>query len=432
MKDGLESMGAKIGRLMGTAALASILWIGSSLPALAQAGDLDLTFSGDGIARTNFTPRGDFAWAIAVQADGKIVAAGASGGGRHFALARYSTDGRLDTTFGGDGRVVTPMTTADDIIHAVEFQADQRIVVAGQVGGKGGRYGLARYNTDGSLDTSFGGDGRVMTNLTRSWDLAWGLAVQPDGGIVAVGASGFAGGGFSAVRYLPNGRVDTTFSVDGKAMNNFTSGDDWAWDVALQADGKIVVAGIASASRSDRLVAMLRYNGDGTLDTAFSGDGKLTRNVTRGWDDASGVEIQPDGKIVTAGAVGGFGGRLLVLRFDADGRLDPTFSGDGIAAANFTRRDDFAWDLTLQTDGKVVAAGTAGIGAGEGSFAVARYGTGSRLDSSFGGDGKVVTDVTTGIDVATAVAVQADGAIVVGGEIGRTGGRFGVARYLAA
>jgi uncharacterized delta-60 repeat protein len=406
--------------------ITTLLWLTGATPVLAQAGTLDTTFSGDGKVVTNFTPRGDFIWATALQADGKIVAAGAAGvgngGAGTFALARYDTDGTLDSGFGGDGRVVTQMTLKTDVVQAVAIQADQKIVAAGRVGGSGGRYGLARYNPDGTLDTSFGGDGKVITNLTTRWDHAWGVAIQPDGKIVVVGASGVGGGAFSALRYNPGGTLDTSFSSDGKVITHFTTGDDWAWDVALQTDGKIVVGGVAGVSRSNKSVALVRYNADGSLDTSFGGDGKVMRNLTPGWDDASGIEIQADGKLVTAGATGGSGGQLLVIRIEADGTPDTTFSGDGRVATNFTTRDDFAWDLALQADGKIVAAGTAGVGTGSDGV----------LDTTFSGDGKVVTNMTPGADVATAVAIQADGAIVVGGEVGGSGGRFGVVRYVGA
>jgi uncharacterized delta-60 repeat protein len=402
-------------------------------PALAVAGRLDPSFSGDGIATANFTPNADFVWDVAIQADGKIVAAGGSNDGRAFALARFGVGGALDPMFGGgDGRVVTPITSGADIIDALAIQADQKIVVAGQVGGSGGRYGLARYLSDGTLDTSFGGDGIVTTNLTTSWDHAWGLAIQPDEKIVAVGASGFRGGAFSALRYNPDGTLDSTFSDDGKVITNFTAGDDWAWDVALQPDGKIVVSGVAGRSRSDKRIALVRYEANGSLDTTFSADGRVLKNLTPGWDDASGVSIQADGKIVTAGAVGGAGGQLLVSRFDTNGALDTTFSGNGDVRTNFSLRDDFAWEIALQPDGKIVAAGTAGIGRAAGVFAIARYGATGSLDPTFGGDGKVVTNVTRGVDVATAVTIQADGAIVVGGTVGGGGRRFAVARYFGA
>ena len=408
-------------------------WLAGAAPALAVAGQLDTTFSGDGKATTNFTPGVDVVWDVAVQADGKIVAAGSSSGNRHFALARFEAGGALDPTFGGgDGKVVTPLTSKPDFIHAIAIQTDQKIVVAGRAGGSSGRYALARYDVDGSLDATFGGDGKVMTNLTSNWDHAWGLAIQPDGKIVAAGASGSAGGAFSVLRYHPNGSLDTSFSGDGKVITNFTTGDDWAWDVALQADGRLVVAGVAGRSGSDKRIALARYDTNGVLDSTFGGDGKVLRDLTSGWDDASGVGIQADGKIVTAGAVGGAGGRLLVSRFNVNGSRDTSFSVNGDVRTNFTPRDDFAWKLALQPDGKIVAVGTAGVGNGGGSIAVARYDTTGALDTSFSGDGKVVTDMTTGPDVATAVAIQPDGAIVVGGTVGRNDTRFAVLRYLAA
>jgi uncharacterized delta-60 repeat protein len=420
------------GGVIGFLAACAISLAGAP-PAFAQAGTLDPSFSGDGKVATNFTSGDDYIWDVAIQADGKIVAGGTSAGGSHFALARYGTNGTPDSTFSGDGKVVTPMTADSDRVHAVAIQTDQKIVVAGIVGGGGGRYGLARYNPDGTLDPTFGGDGKVMTNLVRGWDHAWGLAIQPDGKIVAAGASKVGGGAFSAVRYNADGTLDTTFSTDGKVVTNFTTGDDWAWDVALQADGKIVAAGVAGTSSSNKMVALVRYNVNGTRDTAFSADGKATKNLTPSWDDAAGVGIQADGKIVTAGAVGGSGGKLLVLRFDGDGTPDTTFSGDGSVTTNFTIRDDFAWDVALQPDGKIVAAGSAGLGAsGGGNFAVARYDSFGSLDNTFSSDGKVVTNVSNGIDVATAVAIQADGNIVVGGRVGGSGGRFGVVRYLGA
>ena len=329
-----------------------LVGLASAPPALAQAGTLDTTFGDDGKAMTDFTTGEDYIWDIAVQADQKIVGAGTADGGRYFALARYDTDGTLDDTFGGGGRVTTDMTQSDDLINAVGVQVDQKIVVAGRVGGSGGRYGLARYDAGGILDPTFSGDGKVFTNIVSGWDHPYGLAIQPDGKIVAVGATQVRGGAFSVIRYNANGTLDGSFSGDGKLTTNFTSGDDWARDVALQVDGKIVVSGVAGTSSSNKMAALARYNANGTLDGSFSGDGKVTKNVTTGFEDANGVGIQLDGKIVTAGSVGGSGGRLLVLRFNANGSLDGSFSGDGIVTTNFTTRDDWAWDMTIQADGK--------------------------------------------------------------------------------
>jgi uncharacterized delta-60 repeat protein len=427
-------MRSHIGRrtLVVSFASACLLALATAPPALAVAGTLDPTFSVDGKAITNFTTGDDYIWDVALQSDGKIVGAGGSDGGRSVALARYNTDGTPDATFGAGGMVTTDMTTGADQAQAVAVQVDQKIVVAGRAGGSGGRFGLARYDTAGVLDPAFSGDGKVFTNLVSGYDHAWALAIQSDGKIVAAGAAQVRGGAFALVRYNADGTLDTTFSDDGKVTTNFTTGDDWVWDIAIQTDGKIVASGVAGASPSNKMVALARYNTDGSRDGTFSGDGKVTWNPTTGWEDAAGVGIQLDGKIVIAGAGGGNGGRLLVMRFNPDGGTDSSFSGDGMARTNFTSRDDFAWDVSLQTDGKIVAAGTAGLGGGTADFVVARYGTTGTLDSSFGVGGKVVTSLTTGTDVATAVTIQLDGNIVVGGRVGGAGGRFGVARYLAA
>ena len=427
MKD--RSAGAVAGIVAACA-----IWLTTTTPAVAQPGDLDQSFSGDGKAITDFTDRDDFIWDLAIQADGKIVAAGGSASGKHFALARYRTNGALDTTFGGDGRVVTRMTEGTDFVTAVAIQDDQKIVAAGRVSGSGGRYGLARYLANGKLDITFSGDGKVMTNLTPGRDNAWGVAIQPDGKIVAVGIASPLHGEFSVIRYNTDGSLDTTFSDDGKVITSVDDVTDWAWDVALQEDGKIVVSGVSQVIASNTQLALVRYNDDGTLDEGFGpgGVGWVTANFTAGWDDASGVAIQSDGRIVTAGAGGGSGGRLLMARFNDDGTTDATFSGDGRTFTDFSSTDDYAWELALQLDGKIVAAGSSGSTATQSTIAVARYDSAGLLDPTFSGDGKVTTDATAGFDIATCVAVQTDGAIVVGGSVGGAGGRFAVLRYLAA
>jgi uncharacterized delta-60 repeat protein len=273
--------------------------------ALAAGGDLDQTFGGDGNVTTNFTSGNDGAGDLAIQPDGKIVAAGRASGtagfGR-FALARYKPNGALDTTFGGDGKVATNFTVGSDWANGVLIQADGKIVAAGTA--NVGRFALARYNPNGTLDATFSGDGKVTTNLTSGVDIAAGVASQADGKIVAGGEAGFCcewTGSFALALYNPDGTLDTTFSGDGKVTTNFTSGDDVATDVAIQADGKIVAAGHAGFFGLGARFALARYKTDGTLDTSFSGNGKVTTNFTAGFDSAQGVAIQADGKIVAAG-----------------------------------------------------------------------------------------------------------------------------------
>jgi uncharacterized delta-60 repeat protein len=234
------------------------------------------------------------------------------------------------------------------------------------------RVAVARYETDGSLDTTFGGDGRVVTNFTPGYDYAEDVVLQTDGEIVVVGGAAGAGGRFALVRYETNGALDTTFSGDGRATTNFTPGNDYGWDMALQEDERIVVVG-AAAGAGERF-ALARYTTSGGLDTTFGGDGRVITDLNSGSDVATGVGVQDDGKIVAAGWSGPANSsnyRFAVARYENGGGLDATFGSGGTATTNFTTGNDYAWDMTIQSDGKVVAVGRAS-GAG-GRFALARY-----------------------------------------------------------
>ena len=395
--------------------------------ALAAPGGRDPGFSGDGKAITNFGSGNDFANGVAIQADGKIVVAGRAGGaGGRFGLARYNRNGKLDTSFGGDGKVVTNFSAiADDFANGVAIQADGKIVAAGH---SNDRFALARYNSDGTLDVTFSGDGKMTTNFSSAFDDALGVAVRANGKIVAAGHAG--SDKFALARYNPNGTLDTTFSGNGKVTTNFSPVSDLATGVAIQANGKIVAAGTAGSTEFSGTFALARYNQNGTLDTTFSGNGKATTDFTPGEQDvAFGVAIQANGKIVAAGGgdVGGFSFELA--RYKRNGALDTTFSGDGKVTTNFSAGLDAAHSVAIQADGKIVAAGHASLR----RFALARYNRNGNLDTTFSGNGKVVTDFTRrgfGDDFANGVAIQANGKIVAAGRAGGSGGRFALVRYL--
>jgi uncharacterized delta-60 repeat protein len=403
-----------------TAALAS--------PALAAPGDIDTSFGGDGKVTTNFTADFDGAEGVAIQADGKILAAGTSGG-KKFGLARYETDGTLDTSFGGgDGKVSTDLTAGPDAANGVAIQADGKIVAAGiaNIEGADPKFALARYNADGTLDTSFSSDGIVRTNFTPGFDAANDLGIQADGKIVAAGFAGSGNARFALARYNTDGTLDTSFGGDGKVRTNFTAGFDAAGGMDIQANGKIVAAGFTGGPNT--MFALARYNTDGTLDTSFGTDGKVTTNFTPGADGANSAAVQTNGKIVAAGLAGDADTKFALARYNVDGTLDTSFSSDGKVRTNFTGDFDTANDLAIQADGKVVAAGFAG-GANT-TFALARYETDGTLDTSFGGDGRVTTNFTADFDAAFALALQADGKIVAAGFAEGANPRFALARYL--
>jgi uncharacterized delta-60 repeat protein len=414
--------------LLAAALLGSLLLVALPSAAYAQGGSLDPTFGGDGKVTTNFTSRFDTAYGVLVQpGDGKIVAAGrVAGSGGRFGLARYNPDGSLDATFGGDGKVTTNFTTGfEDAAFDVVLQADGKIVAAGVARDD---FALARYNADGSLDTSFGGDGKVTTDFAGFLDAAFGVAIQPaDGKIVAAGMA-LSVGRLALARYNTDGTLDTSFSGDGRVTTNFTRGDDLADHLAIQADGKIVAAGTAGSFSRNARFALARYNGDGTLDTTFSENGKVTTEFTSHFDGAFAVAIQPaDQKIV---AVGRAAGTLGVARYATGGTLDSTFSGNGKVRTNFTAGIDYADDVAIQSNGKIVAAGSANFSGSNSKFALARYNGDGTLDATFGGDGLVKTNFTPGDDNAFGVAIQPlDGKIVAAGRAAGGGNRFALARY---
>ena len=250
--------------------LAVMISLAFSTAAMAAPGDLDPTFSGDGKQTTDL---GGGANGVAIQPDGKIVVVGASGDG-NFALARYNPNGSLDRSFSGNGKQRTDFGGRDRA-KGVAIQADGKIVAVGLGGRREFEFALARYNPNGSLDRSFSGNGRQRTAFGRS-AFANGVAIQADGKIVAAGtATGQFRLDFALARYLPNGSLDRSFSGDGKQTTDFGA-DDVAKAVAVQADGKIVAVGVGRAFAEIGDFALARYNPNGSLDRSFSGDGKQT------------------------------------------------------------------------------------------------------------------------------------------------------------
>jgi uncharacterized delta-60 repeat protein len=424
-------------RMGGTMAVAAIVVGSLAGTALADPGDLDTSFSSDGKVTTGFTSEDDIAACVAIQADGKIVAGGFAQD--KFALARYNTDGTLDGSFDGDGKVTTDFGSGFDGAFCIAIQADGKIVAAGS-SGTFAKFAVARYNTDGSLDTSFSSDGKVRTDVTSGGDdSAYGVAIQSDGKIVAVG---FANADkFAAVRYNTDGSLDTSYSGDGITRADLSSNFDFAVYGAVQADDRIVAAGWADfpllagrvpARRPTTGLAgvntkfgVIRWNTDGSLDDSFSSDGKLTTNFSSGPDGAGSVAIQTDQKIVAAGVANNT--KFAVARYNTDGTLDDSFSSDGKVRTDVGSGADSGAGVAIQADGKIVVAGLAA----DEKFGVARYNTDGTLDTLFGGDGTVTTDFGSGVDFANAVAIQADGKIVAAGASGN-GAKFALTRYLVA
>lgn len=407
----------------------------------ADDGNLDLTFGSGGKVKTDFSNSFDVIGAIAVQPDGKIVVAGGTSTSNRvqsFALARYQSDGSLDPSFGSGGKV-TINNGGLAGASSLALMPDGKILAGGLAFGHGQEFAMARFNDDGSLDDSFGSNGIVVTDL-GSAEIASDMAVQPDGKILLSGEAGRANlqaSSFAVVRYKKNGRIDSAFGNRGKAIVEFSSGFDEAYAMALQPDGKIVLAGAANLNSSDSPFAITRFNSDGSLDSNFGNGGKVTTNFFGNRNQANTIALQSDGKIIVAGWAGKGPESLEVLviaRYTSNGNLDTTFGSGGMVTNDFSGRGGEARAITLQLDGKLVVAGLAGFlraAHPQVDFACLRYNSDGSLDSSFGNGGATITDFLDVIDAANAIAVQQDGKIIVAGSTGddTTHSDFAIARY---
>ena len=394
-------------------------------------GSLDTSFDTDGKVTTSTGTGNDIANSAAIQSNGKIVLAGYSN--RGVVVIRYDSNGLLDTSFDTDGKVTTAVGSGNDHANSVAIQNDGKIVVAGySVNGSINDFAITRYNANGLSDNTFGANGKVTTVIGTGNDIANSVAIQNDGKIVVVGqSSNGINYDFAITRYSANGSLDTSFDTDGKLTTAIGSGNDQANSVAIQNDGKIVVAG-QSLNGSNYDFAITRYNANGSLDTSFDNDGKVTTAIGTGNDIAYSVAIQTDGKIVVAGYTGtGVNSDFAVIRYNTNGSLDNSFDNDGIVTTAIGTTSDIAYSVAIQSDGKIVVAGYTGIVINS-DFAVTRYNANGSLDTSFDMDGKVTTAIGTGTDIANSVAIQNDGKIVVTGYSSNGANNdFAVTRYNA-
>jgi uncharacterized delta-60 repeat protein len=405
--------------------------------ALAAPGDLDTTFGSSGTVLTDFgSGNPDFASAVAIQEDGKIVVAGTSSGtdGGDFAVARYNVDGSLDAAFGSGGIVLTDLGSGSfDQARGVVLQQDGKIVVAGSTTADGTfDFAVARYDSDGALDPGFGSGGKVWTDLdSASTDEGRAVALQADGKIVVAGPSDSGQGrDFAVVRYQGDGDLDPAFGSGGKVQTDLgSSSDDGAYGVSIQSDGRIVTAGFTNASGGGNDFAVVRYSSNGSLDPGFgSGGAVLTGFGPSGDDVANAVVIQPGGKLVVAGvssAAGSYG--FAISRYNSDGSLDAGFGSGGTVLTAFGAGFAIGNGVAIQPDGKIVVDGFAGGGGN--IFALARYNGDGSLDSGFGLGGQVTTSNGSASE-AFAVAIQQDGKIVAAGDSNASGSfDFALVRY---
>ena len=395
----------------------------STAVAVAAPGDLDTSFDGDG-KQTVEHGGSDQATDVLVQPDGKIFLAGQGTLAEDFIVSRLNPNGSLDTSFDVDGRNYVGLPGGGrQTATAAALQADGKIVVAGETypDPQGQSDVLVmRFNADGSLDNAFhpgGPEGAGIRVIDYAYfDSAQDVLIQPDGKIVVAGDGG-PGSHLAIARMNPDGTADTSFDLDGQIGIDFGSFFDGAAAAALQADGKIVVVGHTYAQPNGPFdVAVARLNGNGSLDTSFDPggpDGAGKKTIDYGGNDfGNDVLVQPDGKIVLVGA-GNPDGDFAVTRLNPDGSYDGSFDFDGTIGIDFGPGDG-AQAAALQANGKIVVAGyTTAAGIAD-DPAITRLQPGGSLDTTFSSDGKLTLPIPY-FALASGVALQADGKIVIGG-----------------
>ncbi|MCX7093517.1 MAG: hypothetical protein NTY50_08735 [Methylobacter sp.] len=354
-------------------------------------GSLDSSFSGDGIVTTAIgSSSNETARLMRLQADGKILLLGSSsysGGMSNLAIVRYNSNGLLDTSFSGDGKIATDIAFFTSIAE-ITTQTDGKILVAGTYHGSStydNLFALARYNSNGSLDTSFSSDGKVTTTipyLLSNNNSVKSVSVQADGKILVAGDSN--SNQFCLVRYNPDGSLDTSFDGDGTLafLHSTEMGPLSLSSVTAQSDGKILVVGKGSWVG----FILARLNNNGSLDDSFGGNGMVTTLTSSSVDRPTSVITQPDGKLLVAGyTYNGANYDFALVRYNSNGSLDTNFDGDGKVSTSISSYSDYAFSVIALADGKLLVVGRAGDGSNNADFALVRYNSDGSLDSTFTG-----------------------------------------------
>jgi len=393
--------------------------------------------SGAGIVTTQIgAPNGpvkDNAFSVAIQADGKLVAAGASFNGKDsdFAILRYYADGALDTTFGDEGVAVFDSKMGDDKAYAVLIQSDGKILAAGSASsGRHSVFAVLRFLPDGTLDPNFARDGVAVVDFGKGDAAAYALAFEPNGKIVV---GGYASNGsdldFAVLRLEKNGLPDFTFGENGKVTTGFAddgnrAGDEHGYSLLVQSNGKIVLSGYSEVEGKSAFVS-IRYLQSGNLDNGFGVGGMVATQI--GEDDrAYASALQPDGKILVAGTSITWGtGKFAVVRYLPNGMLDPNFGENGRITTGLGGNLDTVYGLLLQNDGRIIAGGTSAHGSGM-DIGVVRYLADGTVDKNFAKRGISTHQFAGSYSAAYSLSLSDDGKIVAAGVSG-TGNAYHVA-----
>ena len=402
---------------------------------LLATGAVDSSFGASGSLEIDFDGQDDAAYGLTVDSTGRIIIVGSAniGSSLDLAVARVTADGVLDPTLGGSGKVTTAVSVSYEEARDVAVQPDGDIVVAGFVYAQSSDdFLLVRFLDNGLLDEEFAdGAGFVRTRITASEDRCQSVILQPDGKIVAAGWTTAGNRNFAAIRYLDDGSLDTSFGVSGIARTPVGLGDDLAYVLQRQSDGKLLLGG--TASNTNEQFAVIRYTSAGVLDTSFGSAGKALFTLPDREGAGTALAMQTDGKVLLGGtASSGSISDLALLRLSTSGALDATFNGTGRVITDLGQLPPIstARVVEVQADGRILIAG--GTLESDGfKMIVMRFFADGQPDASFGVQGRVILPFGTESDLAYCMALQSDGRILVGGYTTQDGtAHFALARLL--
>ena len=393
-------------------------------------GDLDTAFGDNGLAVLDVSLRESFI-AVKTLPNGKILATGGGGQGINtfdFIIARFNANGTIDNSFGNNGYTITAIGSAGDSPLAMALQSDGKILVAGQTfNGSNLDFALVRYNENGSIDTTFGNNGITVSDFFGDIDRSADIALQLDGKIVVSGTSRNGSFGITTARYSSDGMLDQSFGVNGFIFEIPGMGGEGR-SVDVQPDGKIVVGGFGSFSGGPFEFVLFRYNIDGSLDNSFGTNGLVRTLISAGIGARLfDVELQNDGKILAVGdnKVAGTDNENIICRYNINGSLDANFGNNGITHINYDSGNDVAYFVLAQPDLKILVTGTSDNGL-DYDITLARLNQDGTLDSGFGNNGKVITNLGGNEDYGYGISLASDlGILVAAGSSDVVGGTFG-------
>jgi uncharacterized delta-60 repeat protein len=417
----------------------------------AQTGELDPSFGDNGHVITGFGNNFNRALSVAINNEGEIFAAGATQNlegddfAADFAIAKYNADGSLATDFGDNGLVITDINNqSSDVAMAVAIQDDGKIVVAGRSHAgtvyENYSFAIARYNPDGTLDPSFGVQGKVSYPYESYDDYSYevSMALQPDGKIVVTGTCyQNIYDVFMTVRFTTAGQIDPTFGVNGKVITSLGEGfNGYPNAIAIQPDGKILVGGVVQGPISYPTgvdFALVRYEPNGNLDSSFGSNGIVITPVTEGagYDWIDDLEVLSDGKIIAVGNSSELDEyQVALVKYKYDGTPDNAFGTSGIVLTDFGSIYPYATGVAVNNNNDILVCGNWMNLSGEYDFILAKFSAHGIPVQEFGENGMTISNINS-LDGSIDVKIQSDGKIVAAGLTGNpTHHDFVALRYL--